>query len=171
MQISADTNCPAFILQFLCFACYDSTLFSHRFFRFTHHSSHILSPFIHFPFVFIPLVTPFERSPVLVFEFSMAKLFIWPCHLSVQCVLLGQPYEALVMIPGVKGQSGCAFKLYLSRNPEFCLHMCVYEPCPFSRSGYQSAAGYDEWLPGAEVHVVITSGKGFCPCWQGNRKG
>lgn len=34
-----------------------------------------------------------------------------------------------------------------------------------------SAAGNDEWLPGAEVHVVITSAKGFWPCWQGNRKG
>lgn len=106
--------------------------------------SYIFS-FILFPFVFIPLLTPLERSPVLVFEFSMAKLFIWPCHLSVQCVLLGQPHEALVMIPGVKVQNGYSFKLYLSHNPEFCLHICVCEPCTFCISGYQRLQCCWEW--------------------------
>lgn len=130
-------------------------------------------------FVFIPLLAPIKRSPALVFEFSMAKLFIWPCHLSVQCRSLGSAtWDSCY---GFRGQRAkwISFQIVFTLQPWslfaymlmqdlYLLHMPL--------ETYQgikgcSAAGNDEWLPGAKVHVVITSGRGFWPCWQENTKG
>lgn len=57
---------------------------------------------------------------------------------------------------------------FFFHDPDFFLHVLLE---PYQGIKGYSAAGNDEWLPGAEVHVVITPGKGFWPCWQGNRKG
>lgn len=138
----------------------------------------VYSPFLSYifplllpPFVLIPLLTPFKRSPVLVFEFSMAKLFIWPCHLSVQCCSLGSATWDFCY--GSRGQRAkwISFQTVFTPQPWILFaYMCVcvrvlyllHMPLePYQGIKGWTAAGNDEWLPGAEVHVVITSGKGF----------
>lgn len=129
------------------------------------HLSSYISPFPLFPFVFISLLSPFQRSPALVFEFSMAKLFIWPCSTVLPSWV--SHMRLLLWFTGPKGKVDSLSNCILPTTAGFRLPSCVCESVLYllltTLEPYQDIKGCkvvedDEWLPGAEVLVVITSG-------------
>lgn len=76
-------------------------------------------PLILSPFVFISLLAPFKRSPALVFEFSMAKLFNWPS--STVLLSLVSHMKLLLWFQGSKGKMDIEFFF-----PTTLIFACIY---------------------------------------------
>lgn len=102
-------------------------------------------PLILSPFVFIPLLTPFKRSLALVFEFSMAKLFIWPC--STVLLSLVSQMKLLLWFQGSKGKMDIEF--FPTTLMIACICVCV-SPLTLSYTlrailGYQRLQFCRDW--------------------------